>query len=168
MNPKHIKYIQDENRRAVAPYNFVELPDTIVEAESLPDHNRYDCLRYTGRIECTLTTSSPLYIRGGFTPNDFAKFSEQPCSVDQLRQLLPEERGRRTDFFKHPQSQGPTIPGSSLRGMLRTLVEMVSYGKLDRVSDTNLVYRAVGDTTSLGKDYRARLNLNGQFQQKAG
>jgi hypothetical protein len=45
---------------------------------------------------------------------------------------------------------------------------MVSYGKLDRVSDTNLVYRAVGDTTSLGKDYRARLNLNGQFQQKAG
>lgn len=31
MNPKHINEVP-QNRRAVAPYNFVELPEKIVEA----------------------------------------------------------------------------------------------------------------------------------------
>ncbi|HEY9612495.1 MAG TPA: hypothetical protein V6C93_24285, partial [Allocoleopsis sp.] len=75
MIPKHIDQVQDE-RRAVAPYNFVELPEIIVPAEPLPANNCYHeysehkdnevntlkIKRHTGKIECTITTSSPLYI----------------------------------------------------------------------------------------------------------
>ena len=39
--PKHIDKITDPKRKAVAPYNFVELPDKVVEAQALPDGDRY-------------------------------------------------------------------------------------------------------------------------------
>lgn len=38
--------------------------------------------------------------------------------------------------------------------MLRTIVEVASYGKVSQVTDRALIYRAVGDTTSLGAWYR--------------
>ncbi len=41
--------------------------------------------------------------------------------------------------------------------MLRTIVEIVSHSKIDKVSDIQLIYRAFADTTSLGEFYRARL-----------
>jgi hypothetical protein len=65
MNPKHIDKVPAD-RRAIAPYNFVELPEKVVDAESLPDGDRYHSDRHTGKIECTLTTESPLYTRCGW------------------------------------------------------------------------------------------------------
>lgn len=148
MNPKHLKSEQlPESRTAIAPYNFVELPGKVVEAEPLPNHNCYDSKHHThtGRIECTLTTSSPLYIRCGLTKEQFEQGKEAKD--------LP-------DFFYtdiDSEARKPVIPGSSLRGMLRTMVEIASFGKIERVMDKGLVYRAVGDTTSLGESYRVRL-----------
>lgn len=151
--PKHIGSDPNdtpipENRTAIAPYNFVPLPEKVVPAETpLPDHNRYypedgEKPRYTGHITCTLTTESPLYVRCGLTP-------------EQLRQGL--EAKDQPDFFYTLSPEHPVIPGSSLRGMLRTLVEIAAYGKMERVTKQSLVYRAVGDTTSLGERYRERL-----------
>lgn len=169
MLPKHIYDIDNDKRRAFAPYNFVELPEKVVPSQQpLPSHNRYYKELHTGKISCTLTTSSPLYIRGGFLPKDFAKFNDEPCSIDKLNALSEEARKRRTDFFQYPKAQHPTIPGSSLRGLMRSLVEVISYGKIDKVTNSNLVYRAVGDMTSLGDDYRYRLMPEGNAQQKAG
>jgi hypothetical protein len=37
--------------------------------------------------------------------------------------------------------------------MLRTLVEIVSFSKIDKVADQKLVYRAFADVTSLGDFY---------------
>jgi hypothetical protein len=45
--PRHIGHVPDK-RQAIAPYNFVELPDKIVEAEPLPDGDRYHGDRYRG------------------------------------------------------------------------------------------------------------------------
>lgn len=75
MLPRHKQNIPD-NRKAIAPYNFVELPNDIVKVEpgTLPQQNVYypqSENRYTGRIECTLTTKSPLYIRCGLTKEEF-------------------------------------------------------------------------------------------------
>lgn len=165
MNPKHIsevpEFIKDDKgieipRRAVAPYNFVELPNTVVAAEPIPTHNCYHENRHTGKIKCTLTTSSPLYIRCGMSQTDFAKFDGK--SDEELTE--EEEKEKRkilAPFFENPANQYPTIPGSSLRGMLRTLVEIVSYSKIDKVADKQLIYRAFADTTSLGEFYRDRL-----------
>lgn len=49
------------------------------------------------------------------------------------------------------------IPGSSLRGMLRSLVEIITYSKVSKISDHSLVYRAVADISILRPTYRDRM-----------
>jgi len=168
MIPKHIDQVRDE-RRAVAPYNFVELPEVIVPAEPLPENNCYHeysehkdsevntikIKRHTGKIECTLTTSSPLYIRCGMIPTDFAKFGSKPDD-----ELTDEEKEKKREilssFFENPANYFPTIPGSSIRGMIRTMVEIISYSKIDKVTDKKLIYRDFIHP-SLQEAYRDRL-----------
>lgn len=149
MNPRHIKEISD--RIAVAPYNFVELPNDIVEVmqDSLPHQNIYypeSENRYTGKIECTLTTESPLYIRCGLTKEEFA------CSTESKD--LP-------NFFYTEivtKARKPILPGSSLRGMIRNLIEIITFSKIELVSDKQrLFFRAVAanpNKDSLGKEYK--------------
>ncbi|MEO1389807.1 MAG: TIGR03986 family CRISPR-associated RAMP protein [Cyanobacteria bacterium J06634_6] len=172
MLPKHIEHIENENQRAFAPYNFVALPEQVVPAPTpLPRRDRYHLKQLTGKLSCTLTTESPLYIRGGFTPSDFAKHGDQPSSVDYLsntHKVDEEARKHRAAFFAYPQSNRPTIPGSSLRGMLRSLVEIASYGKIDKVANTELIYRALGDQSSLRDTYQQQFTFNQIAQQRAG
>ncbi|MBE9227480.1 TIGR03986 family CRISPR-associated RAMP protein [Phormidium sp. LEGE 05292] len=177
MNPKHIKEITDPQRIAKAPYNFVELPEKVVEAEPLPDGDQYhpnkdvELPRHTGRIECTLTTKSKLYTRCGWHPDDFAKYSEPPIHKTQQERERWEkeekanwERERQeilASFFSHPGDSLAVIAGSSIRGMLRTLVEIVSFGKIDRVSDQqHFFFRAVAadNDDPLKEEYKKYIN----------
>lgn len=148
---------QQEIHGAIAPYNFVELPNKVVSAEPLPENDCYHHERHTGKIECTLTTESPLYIRCGLTPADFAEFGDKSTSVADLPQD-PEKRARRTDFFQSPSATVPLIPGSSVRGMLRTLVEIISFSKITPVADNQrLFFRAVATDPkkdSLSAEYK--------------
>ncbi len=148
-----------KSRRAKAPYNFVPLPDKVMWAAGLPDMDVYHPNRYTGWLDCTLTTSSPLYIRAGLTP--------------EQAQAGQEAKDQPDFFYTDPHAKTPVIPGSSLRGMLRNLIEIVSYSKMQPVTEEKLVYRAVGDTTSLGKMYRQPFlsHIGGnkyKFRVKAG
>ncbi len=128
MFPKHIACVP-KSRQALAPYNFVELPDQVVQAQPIPDGDRYHPDRHTGKIECLLTTESPLYIRCGLTLDEFKQGKEAKD--------LP-------DFFYIFDKLKPVIPGSSIRGMLRTLVEISSFSKIDRVSGKQkFFFRAV-------------------------
>lgn len=138
MNPKHIDEVPN-HRRAIAPYNFVELPEKVVEAEDLPEGDRYHPNRHTGRIECTLTTESLVYTRCGWDPKDFAEHGEKA-----FQNLPANIKEKIANFFTNPATQKQIIPGSSIRGMLRTLVEIVSFGKIDRVSEQQrFFFRAV-------------------------
>ena len=131
MNPKHIPKIIQTERIAKAPYNFVELPEKVVEAKlPLPSGDRYYLDHHTGRIVCTLTTDSLLYTRCGWSPEDFAEHGEK-----SFQELPDELKQKRANFFINPATKQQIVPGRSLRGMLRTLVEIVSFGKIDRVSD---------------------------------
>ena len=149
--PKHIQNIP-ENKQAIAPYNFVELSDQVVTAQLEPngklrDNNCYYSDRNTGKIECTLTTSSPLYIRCGLTKEQFKEKEKANGEAKDIPEF----------YYIDPDTKQPVIPGSSLRGMLRTLVEIISFSKITKVSDQKLIYRAVGDTSSLGVKYREKL-----------
>ncbi|MDM3861103.1 MAG: TIGR03986 family CRISPR-associated RAMP protein [Aphanizomenon gracile PMC644.10] len=160
MNSKHNDHIpefikiqekgktKEIKRRAIAPYNFVELPESVLEVspDSLPSKNVYCNNRYTGRIECILTTESPLYIRCGLTKEEFE------CGA--------ESKDLPNFFYTNPlgESTKPVIPGSSLRGMLRNLVEIITFSKIDQVSNhQRLFFRAVAvsqNKDSLGKEYQ--------------
>lgn len=149
MYPKQISKIPDAkvSRKAVAPYNFVELPDTIVQSENtLLRRERYSSDLHTGHIDCKLTTESPLFIRAGLTPQAFQDGEESKCLADF--------------FYTDPLSKTPVLPGSSLRGMFRTLVEIASYSKISKVSDQQrFFFRAVAAPSddSIGNLYKQTL-----------
>lgn len=140
---------------ALAPYNFVPLPEKVVtfDANLLPDQCKYHSELHTGRIELTLTTETPLYVRCALTPSEYAQQEEQ-------RKAAGKGNDNPAFFYTDP-SKTPRIPGSSIRGMLRNLVEIISYSKVEAVTDEPLVYRAVGDTTSHGVGYRDRIMQQG-------
>ncbi|GAB4444699.1 MAG: TIGR03986 family CRISPR-associated RAMP protein [Chloroflexi bacterium OHK40] len=148
--PKHI-YPVPEDREALAPYNFVPLPERVVLAQELPQSEQgadprlprqdsYLAGRHTGRLVCSLVTETPLYVRCGYTPQEFAEYGGRA-----FYELTPEQQQERARFFAHDDPSAPVIPGSSLRGMLRSLVEVVAYGKMGRVFDRQLFYRSVAD-----------------------
>jgi CRISPR-associated protein (TIGR03986 family) len=161
--PKH-KNPRRPDRIASAPYNFVPLPEVVVtaveSASELPDHDRYYPDRYTGHFEVTLTTMSPVYVRCPLTREEF-DLDEQNKDrngrpIDNQTQYT--DRIKNTpDFFYTRDRNQPVIPGSSLRGMLRSVLEIVSYGKVQWVMGKKLIYRAVGDASSLGDHYRKQM-----------
>lgn len=145
--PKHVD--PKEGRRSKAPYNFIPLPKAVLRAperssENPPaEHDRYIPGRYTGWIDVTVKAEAPLFIR---------------CApaVKEADDPDPKTNIHRRQFFHHADESRPVIPGSSMRGMFRTLAEIISYSKIQDVSRTTLVYRAVGDQTSLGEAYREK------------
>jgi len=159
--PKHQN--PSRNRTASAPYNFVPLPEVVVtavdNADGLPDHDRYCTNRHTGYFDVTLTTKSPLYVRCPFTRDEF-DLDEQDKDRNGRKvdnQTRYADRIKNTQHFFYTQNPNePVIPGSSLRGMLRNVLEIVSYGKVQWVTDKKLFFRTVDDTT-VGRYYRGRM-----------
>ncbi len=144
MIPKHDN---PKNNCATAPYNFIPLPENVVTLPSIPDHDIYS--NNSGYIDCSLKTLSPLYIRCGMSPDFFSKNVNK-----KFHELSESEKNERSKFFYTEDANKPVIPGSSIRGMVRNLVEVVGYGKIQNVADKRLIFRAVGDNSSLGDYYR--------------
>jgi CRISPR-associated protein (TIGR03986 family) len=117
---------------ARAPYNFVPLNQQVVQYEKPTLFDRYDTedkedqeKRYTGYIHLEINTRTPLYIRDTFTPADMQK-----------EKKIQEKNKRNNTKFKfiNPDFFSPggriCIPGSSIRGMIRTLVEITGFSNL--------------------------------------
>ena len=149
MIPKHKNPSRGKNRDSKAPYNFVPLPEENPVFASTPPRDRYDPDLLTGKFNCILNTASPLYVRAMQTKHEF------------MNGEIPSEHAygeTKPDLI---------IPGSSLRGMIRTMVEIISHSKLAPVSDRMLFYRTV-DNSSVGKEYKKRVVgkvLGGFFHQ---
>lgn len=111
------------NVPVTAPYNFVPLSEHVCLAKELDpaldgipsqDHPIEGGL--SGRIDLTLTAHAPILVswsEGGGNPKRFG-------SIDGV----------------------PHIPGSSLRGMVRNVLEIASFGRMGFVDDAR---------TSLGR-----------------
>lgn len=142
---------------ATAPYNFVPLPELVVpaveNAEALPNHDHYERARHTGYFDVSLLTHSPLYVRCPLTTDQLLRQDRG----DDAKLPFREQIKNTPDFFYTRNPDQPVIPGSSLRGMLRSFLEIISYGKVQWVTERQLIYRAVGDRSSLGQHYRTQL-----------
>lgn len=154
------------DREAKAPYNFVPLPEKVLYLEDTPDPERsevptqdvYHGGRRTGWFECVLTTETPLYVRCALTPQQF-----DAREAARSSKTKPPDQ---PDFFYTQNPLEPVIPGSSLRGMLRALVEIVSYSKVQPVTDKHkLSFRAVAapNDDPLSEPYE---NILGKYGRK--
>lgn len=130
-----------KDREALAPYNFVSLPDKPCLVSWNPTHDEYTPGCYTGELACSLYSETPIYIRGALSAIDFQN------GVDSKN---------RPAFFSLDDGKTPRIPASSLRGLLRHMVAIASNARMSQVTDQRFAFRAV-DTTKLGQEYRSRL-----------
>lgn len=146
-NPTRPRRDRDGNRyTARAPYNFIPLADEIVHVryEDIPSHDIYAEGTLTGWIDCQIETKAPTYIRGMMTEIVFGA-----QGLKKPDELTVAEKQERAPFFATSDKEvedrlQPVIPGSSLRGMIRQLVEVLGYGRIRWVADKPKMYiRAV-------------------------
>ncbi|MDD3501918.1 MAG: TIGR03986 family CRISPR-associated RAMP protein, partial [Candidatus Cloacimonetes bacterium] len=120
---------------AKAPYNFVPLNEEVIyheESNSTNSFNDYSGDLYDGYIELEMTAKSPIYVRGTLTEEDVKNNNNKDTKKENSQHFKPA--GYK---FK--------IPGSSIRGMVRTLYEIVTYSKMTFIDDKNLYYRSFAD-----------------------
>lgn len=125
---------------AWAPYNFIPLNKTIVEGQAPARFDSYKKNRHTGYIRCNLEALTPLYLRDTYTPEELSK----------------KEQGEDNPDFFSPGNR-IKIPGSSLRGMVRNLVEIISWSKFGFFEDKLLFYRGLADKNA---DFRKEYQRN--------
>ncbi|HAA86401.1 MAG TPA: hypothetical protein DCE14_08675, partial [Kosmotogaceae bacterium] len=109
---------EEHSKEAHAPYNFVPLNESIVPAErnEIPPFDRYSTDLLSGYLEIDIDVKTPLYVR---------------------------RKARDARFFEI--NGEPIIPGSSIRGMIRTLLEIASYSRMIFVDDSRYYFRSFAD-----------------------
>jgi CRISPR-associated protein (TIGR03986 family) len=146
-----------ENKRAaLAPYNFVPLPERVLRVDDdvrfksgeeaqgtnlWQCHDRFVPGAHSGWINVKITTLTPLFIRGQVRRSN----GEWDTHESRVREMPACDVNGR-----------PIIPGSSLRGILRTLVEILGFAKVQPVSKQRPFFRTVQDDR-IGKEYRNRI-----------
>ncbi|MBK9270720.1 MAG: TIGR03986 family CRISPR-associated RAMP protein [Saprospiraceae bacterium] len=104
---------QNNREPARAPYNFVPLNETVISGQPQPNHDRFysedaklnreDNKRYSGYVDVQIKTVTPFFIR---------------------------QEKEQTDFFRVINGK-PIIPGSTFRGLIRNMVEILSFSKIE-------------------------------------
>lgn len=121
---------RDEIKYSHAPYNFVPINEIVVDSQLEAEDIFFDWYNseyLTGKITLEIESLSPIFIRGN-------------------KSLGSNTFGIESDFFK---GKDYCIPGSSLRGLLRTMTEIVSYSKMGSINKATkskkFHYRAFAD-----------------------
>lgn len=138
-----------ERDPAYAPYNFVPINDFIVAAKKfsdesiIPPFDRFAVDHHSGYIDLKIEAKTKVFIGSGSSETGNYKF------------FAPNGT--------------PRIPGSSLRGMVRTLVEICSWGQFKFFENKQLFYRTF-ENSSMGIEfYRERMvGEYGQPKVRAG
>ncbi|MEI6885551.1 MAG: TIGR03986 family CRISPR-associated RAMP protein [Bacteroidota bacterium] len=128
---------------AHAPYNFVPINEVVIKSPIEVDQvhfNSYAKDRFTGEIELYIETLTPMFIRG-------------------MKHVSDNSTNKTPEFF---QSKDYGIPGSSLRGAIRNILEIVSYSKLGSITKNTATkrfhYRAFADQSlSLREEYTSKM-----------
>lgn len=126
---------------AVAPFNFIPYePDAVLD--DWPQERGH----WSGRIVCRLKALKPLLVSGAQTRKSDDDPSE--CRFTQV-------------------DGKPVIPGTSIKGMLRNLVQILSFSAMRPVYKEHLFWRRVNRP---GSDYMKKFSgdIQGGFLRKRG
>jgi CRISPR-associated protein (TIGR03986 family) len=148
---------------AHAPYNFVPLPKPCMFTAPPPSMDLYHAKLKSGYIDLEITTLSPTYIRGMVDIENFKRLQGLDISENV------HEKEKLADFFSTSTEKVdgkplPSIPGSSLRGMLRNLVEIITFSPIHAVADDpHIWFREVGQKGAMKHVYNKILGEGGSF-----
>ncbi len=121
-----------------APYNFVPLEDKVFfpEWQNRISQDIPFSDGVSGRIDIKIEAKTPIFVRNGQ-----AQLTEQ------------EKKNGGDDSFSHTSDNRYFIPGTSIKGELRNVLEILSFGKMTQVQDARFGIRDLND-----KNYRNLIN----------
>ncbi|HLJ48967.1 MAG TPA: TIGR03986 family CRISPR-associated RAMP protein [Bryobacteraceae bacterium] len=122
--------VNNASRAGRAPYNFIPLPDSTRFVAEPPPLDRYHDDFLSGTIDLEIEALTEFYVRGMW---ELEEFTSGGRSVKD--QSEPFRVGKRL-----------RLPGPSIRGMIRNLVEIIGDAPLDPVNDRQMFFRAVAAT----------------------
>ncbi|QNU68460.1 TIGR03986 family CRISPR-associated RAMP protein [Ruminiclostridium herbifermentans] len=119
-----------------APYNFIPFSERKMQKpDKLKAFNRYEDGTYTGNIEYTIENFTELHIGSG---------KKDINNVDE--------------FFRDGYGN-IAIPGSTIRGMLRTNAEILSFSYPEFIDDDTYLYRTFADNCiNVKEEYSKEMN----------
>ena len=123
-----------------APYNFIDLNKKVFSKyekfEDLPKHNKIYEDKLSGEIEYEIINETPLFIGDGSNKDNI-------------------------EFFKNVNGEY-AIPGSSIRGLIKTNVQVLGYGSVGQdIENKYMMYRCVAGSkySPLKKFYTTILDV---------
>lgn len=140
------QYREDQNARFINPYNFIPLGE---ECFRVPDTGKENTPLYTGYLECTLQTLTPLFI-----PNTSS--CDRLLTERERKNSDPKKEGKGYDFFSYEDygeerisyqeacekaPRQPVVPGSEIRGMVRSVFEAAFHGCMTTVPEGKMPVR---------------------------
>ncbi len=138
------KIYQKSNKTFINPYNFVSLGKKCKREDGNPyEKRKNDKDSLSGWIECELMTKTPIFVPN--TTND-----------DLFKVKSSDEKINSYDFFSYEdlsnskdpsEPKSPVIPGSEIRGVIRSAFETVTNSCLSTTDDEQILYKR---TTSVG------------------
>lgn len=136
--------------QSVAPYNFVPLPiNAKVIAQNtkeLQNHGEINKEKNSGYIEYEIENITPLIIGKGKEKKGFKDNKEE------------KKEDKNVYFFKNNKGEY-TIPGSTIRGLLRNNMAILSFSNVSEdIEDGRFYFRSFG-IDKLGRDYKERIDL---------
>ena len=129
-NNNNSKLTIDESKKYINPYNFITLPE---KCERKPENERKGEL--TGYIECVLTAKTPIIV--------------PDTEHIETEDLGEDKKFNKFKFFNYGEKNEkenytiPVIPGSEIRGMLRTDYEVFTNSCMSTLNeDISLISRS--------------------------
>lgn len=142
-----------ETKNTTSPYNFIPVNDKVVASDFTNDkypHDKFHDGLYSGKIEIEIEAITDIFTAG-----------EQTSKND--------EKPKKFDFYKCGDKYA--IPGSSLRGMIRNLLEIVSYAKFNMTdTERKLYFRSFATNYKKLRDYyneKIKFEENGKTIKRA-
>lgn len=102
----------------INPYNFDPLADKApnrTKWQEVPKHHRLSADTYSGHLDLKFYTITPVFIP-----------SMRTSDVDQKKVPGRPDQHIRTFFRFHHNGEKPTIPGTSIKGMVRSVFEALT------------------------------------------
>lgn len=130
-----------EKKRFVNPYNFIPFECNIDKRISRETAYAKKSELLSGWLNVELTTRTPLIIPDGAHPR-YWDTKKNKYVEDKNMEEREDSFHREYDFFRSPDGI-PTIPGSELRGMLRSVYEIVTNSCVPFLLDEKPISRRV-------------------------
>lgn len=125
----------------VNPYHFVPLGTECTRSDIAETRDRPDLM--TGWIECTLTAQSPLFVPNS-SNDDLCRIRDDAETVKSYDfasyEDLSGQKRKKEDWGAPPAH--PIIPGSELRGVIRSAFEAVTNSCMSIIDDAVLYKRS--------------------------